>query len=109
MEELDIPYGKKNNIHALVKSVQKGLKVHPDTISETKKGCETIVRILSSLTQIAVGIAELRNEYGIDHGRTQASFNFTPRHARLAIGTAHTYCCFLLDTLQQHQARSNQP
>ena len=57
----------------------------------------------SNLSQLAVGIAELRNEYGTDHGRTRSSGGLGPRHARLAAGAAVTYCHFLLDRLEDRQ------
>lgn len=104
LEELGTPYHDKADIPSLVRSVQKTLKVSPDTIAPTAKGRETIVRILSNLSQVTVGIAELRNEYGPDHGRTRPSGGLGPRHAQLAVGAAHTYCCFLLDTLNARQS-----
>ena len=99
LEDLRTPYDDKPDIPALVKSVQKALKAHPDTVAPTARGRETIVRVLSNLSQVAVGIAELRNEYGTDHGRTRPSGGLGPRHAHLAAGVAHTYCYFLLETL----------
>ena len=99
LEDLGTSYDTKSDIPALVKSVQKALKAHPDTVAPTAKGRETIVRVLSNLSQVAVGIAELRNEYGTDHGRTRPSGGLGPRHAHLAAGVAHTYCYFLLETL----------
>ena len=73
-------------------------KVHPDEIAPTAKGRETIVRTLSNLSQVAIGLAELRNEYGPDHGRTRRTSAMRPRHTHLAIGAAQTYCRFLLET-----------
>ena len=99
LKDLGTYYDEKSDIPALVKSVQKALKAHPDTVAPTAKGRETIVRVLSNLSQVAVGIAELRNEYGTDHGRTRSSGGLGPRHAHLAAGVAHTYCYFLLETL----------
>ena len=98
----------KADVPALVKSVQKALKAHPETIAPTAKGRDTIVRTLSSLSQVAIGIAELRNEYGADHGRTRPSTGLGPRHARLAADAARTYCRFLLLTLEDRQATSRQ-
>ena len=90
-----------------MRSTQKALKVHPDTIAPTAKGQETIVRMLSNLSQVAIGIAELRNEYGPDHGRTRSSEGLTARHAHLAAGAAHTYCHFLLETLRDLRRSGN--
>ena len=99
LEQLGEDYNEKAKIPALVKKAQKALRVHPDTIAPSKKGRETIVRVLSNLSQVAVGVAELRNEYGPDHGRSRPTSGLGPRHARLAAGTARTYCEFLLGTL----------
>ena len=103
LEEVGQQYRESDDLPALVKSVQKALKVHPEAIAPTKKGRDTIVRVLSNLSQLVVGIAELRNEYGTDHGRTRSSGGLGPRHARLAAGAAVTYCHFLLDTLEDRQ------
>ena len=99
LEELGENYNNRADVPMLMKQVQKCLKVHPDTIAPTVKGRETIVRILSNLSQVSVGIAELRNEYGMDHGRTRSSYGLGPRHAGLAFGAAQTLCRFLLETL----------
>lgn len=103
LEALDTSYEEKSDIPVLVKSVQKALKAHPDTVAPTAKGRDTIIRVLSNLSQVAIGIAELRNEYGTDHGRTRPSGGLGQRHAHLAAGVAHTYCCFLLETLADRQ------
>ena len=99
LRDLGTPYDERSDIPTLVKSAQKALKTHPDTVAPTAKGRETIVRVLSNLSQVAVGIAELRNEYGTDHGRTRPTGGLGTRHAHLAAGVAHTYCYFLLETL----------
>jgi hypothetical protein len=104
LEELEESYDDKADLPALVKAVQKALKVHPDTIAPTAKGRDTIVRTLSNLSQVAIGLAELRNEYGPDHGRTRSTSGMRPRHAHLAIGAAQTYCRFLLETLRDRRS-----
>lgn len=103
LEELDEDYDDKADIPFLVRTVQKALKVHPDDIAPTAKGRETIVRTLSNLSQVVTGLAELRNEYGPDHGRTRASSGIRPRHAHLAVGASQTYCQFLLETLRDRR------
>ena len=66
----------------------------------------TTKRILSNLSQVAVGIAELRNECGLDHGRTTPTVGLGPRHAHLAVGAATTYCRMLLETLDARRSRA---
>ena len=99
LEQLGEDYNEKAKVPALIKKAQKALRVHPDTIAPSQRGRETIVRVLSNLSQVAVGVAELRNEYGPDHGRSRPTSGLGPRHARLAAGAARTYCEFLLGTL----------
>lgn len=103
LEDLGHEYNDRADLPELVKSVQKALKFHPDDIAPTVRGRETITRTLSNLSQVVVGLAELRNEYGPDHGRTRATSGIRPRHAHLAIGTAQTFCKFLLDTLKDRR------
>lgn len=100
LEELGKSYSNTEKVPALVRMVQKALKAHPDTIAPTAKGRDTIVRVLSNLSQVADGIAELRNEYGPDHGRTRSTGGLERRHALLAAGSALSYCEFLLETLR---------
>jgi hypothetical protein len=99
LTELDVDFDKKADVPALVKAAQKALKLHPETLAPSAAGAETVKRILSNLSQVAIGVAELRNEFGPDHGRTKAVVGLGPRHAHLAVGCAVTYCRMLLDTL----------
>lgn len=103
LEELGEPYDDKADIPALVKAVQRALKIHPESIAPTAKGRESIIRTLSNLSQVAIGLAELRNEYGPDHGRTRTTTGLGPRHAHLAIGASQTFCRFLLETLRDRR------
>jgi hypothetical protein len=99
LAELHESYDEKADVPALVKAAQKALALHPDSLAPTKPGVEITKRILSNLSQLAVGVAELRNQYGPDHGRTSAVVGLRPRHAHLAVGAASTYCRMLLETL----------
>lgn len=103
LRELGEIYDEKADVPALVRQVQVALKLHPDTVAPTTKGVETVKRLLSNLSQVAIGVAELRNEYGPDHGRTR-TVSLRPRHARLAVGCASTYCRLLLETLDARRS-----
>lgn len=98
--ELGEAYDEKSDVPALVKAAQKALALHPESLAPTKPGAEITKRILSNLSQLAVGVAELRNQYGPDHGRTTPIVGLRPRHAHLAVGAATTYCRMLLETLE---------
>jgi hypothetical protein len=108
LKHLGVPYDEHADVPALVKAAQKALGLHPETLAPTGRGSETVRRILSNLSQVAVGVAELRNEYGPDHGRTQVTV-LSPRHAHLAVGCASTYCRLLLETLADPAAPWRRP
>jgi hypothetical protein len=103
LNQLGVAYDEHADVPALVKAAQKALGLHPETLAPTGKGSETVRRILSNLSQVAVGVAELRNQYGPDHGRTQVTV-LSPRHAHLAVGCASTYSRLLLETLADPDA-----
>ncbi len=103
LEELDQDYDDRDKLPRLAKAAQRALKVHQEDVAPTKKGRDAILRTLSNLSHLVVGLAELRNEYGPDHGRTRSTSGIGPRHAHLAVGAAHTYCRFLLETLRDRR------
>lgn len=105
LNQLAQVYDEQAEVPALVKQVQIALKLHPDTLAPTAKGTDTVKRILSNLSQVAIGVAELRNEYGPDHGRTVA-VPLASRHANLAVGCASAYCRMLLETLEARPGAS---
>ncbi len=104
LAELGEIYDEKADVPTLVKAAQKALLLHPDLLAPTKPGADTIKRILSNLSQLAIGIAELRNHYAPDHGRTAAVTGLGARHAHLAVGSSSTYCRMLLETLEARQS-----
>lgn len=104
LRELGEPFDEKADVPELAKAAQKALALHPDTIAPTAKGADISRKILGGLTAIAVGLAELRNLYGPDHGRSSATGPLKPRHAHLAIGASTTYCRAMLETLNARRA-----
>lgn len=96
---------KKDDIPKLLKQVQRILELAPEEVDSSKKGAEIIKRVLSNLSSVAIGIAELRNLYGSGHGKGQKTTGLTARHAKLVVGTGTTLCAFLLDTHEHHTAK----
>ena len=96
---------KDPKMPALLKATLKELKLVPDSIPESKRGTDTIKRVLGSLGSIGHGLAELRNLYGTGHGRHGTSEGLQPRHARLAVGAMATLAVFLFET---HEARETE-
>ena len=87
-----------DDLPGLVRATAKELLLLPKDIPSNAKGSDVIRRVLSSLNQVAQGVAELRNLYGTGHGRDGRFIGIQPRHARLAVGAATTLSLFLLET-----------
>jgi hypothetical protein len=62
--EMGQTYSSGDDLPALVRKAQRALKLDADAIAPDARGADTIPRILSSLSQVAIGVAELRNLYG---------------------------------------------
>ena len=90
---------------ALSKQALKALSLHPEAIAPTARGGEVIRRMLAGLQQIAVGLAELRNEgYGTGHGRGRRISGIQQRHADFVARSAIAYTEMVLDTLHDPTA-----
>jgi hypothetical protein len=83
--KLSETYGPRADVPELVKLAQKALMLHPSQVAPTAKGAETTKRLLSNLSQLAIGVAELRNEFGPDHGRSTAIVGLGHRQVHLAV------------------------
>lgn len=85
--------------------VSKKLKCSP-----SKDLDQDINKILSAMNSLVSGIASLRTHAGSAHGRSNAVYSdsskrpyrIQPRHARLAVNSAHTLTYFLIETIDFH-------
>jgi hypothetical protein len=89
------------DIPALTKATFKQLNLVPEVIPNSARGAEVIKRILSNLSTVGHGLAELRGLYGTGHGQHAAASGLTSRHAKLAVGAATTLAIFLFETHEQ--------
>jgi hypothetical protein len=103
LQRLNVPYEDSIKVPALVKTTLKSLKLHPESLAPTAPAGEAVKRILSALSSMAVGVAELRNELGTGHGRGVA-LSLSDRHGHLAAGAATTFARLLLETLEDPKA-----
>jgi Abortive infection C-terminus len=94
----------KADVPALVHQAQEALWLAPHAGSGPDRTQE-VRRILGGLMNITTGIAELRNRgYGTGHGSGGERVGLRPRHARLAVNAAMTWCSLILDTLADPEA-----
>lgn len=89
---------------ALVSEAQKSLGLMVGGLAPDQAGDRSLKMVLDGLYKVAIGIDELRNRYGRDHGRDATVRGLTARHARLAVHGGTAYCRFLLDTLAEGTA-----
>jgi len=102
--QLDEAIDDRWDLPELARKAQSALGLHPSE-SSGPDGSEAVKRILGAVSTIANGLAELRNRgYGVGHGPATARVGVRPRHARVAVNAATTWCQLVLDTLADQDA-----
>ncbi len=86
------------DIPTLTKATFKELNLVPEGVPSAVRGADVIRRLLSNLSTVGQGLAELRGLYGTGHGQHGSATGLTARHARLAVGAASTLATFLFET-----------
>ena len=105
LSHLEIAIDKNDDVPKLLKKVQKGLEIVPDSIDDAVKGAEIIKILLSNLGSVVIKLTELRNLYGTGHGKEKKRNGLSERHARLAVGAGITLCTFLLETFEYRRTK----
>lgn len=90
-EGLDTP--KKQDLKSIWSVVRKDLGFDPSLVEE-----EDLQKILSGILSIVEGIGALRTHASSAHGAGKKAYKLEPRHARLAIHSAHTIVLFTLES-----------
>jgi hypothetical protein len=109
--ERGLTLNERDDVPALVRKAQQALDLHPAAHTPGPDGNDGVKKILGGVSNIAVGVAELRNRgYGTGHGPAGARIGLRARHAHLAVNAAFTWCQLMLDTLGDPEApwRKNQ-
>lgn len=89
------------DIPSLTKATLKELNLVPEGVPNAARGAAVIKRLLSNLSTVGHGLAELRGLYGTGHGQHGSTAGLTTRHAKLAVGAASTLAVFLFETHEQ--------
>ncbi len=90
-EKLEAP--AKQDLKPVWTIVRKHLGFDPGVIEDTD-----LQTILSGLISIVEGIGALRTHASSAHGAGKKAYKLEPRHARLAIHSAHTVALFVLES-----------
>jgi hypothetical protein len=103
--ERGLEVDERDDLPALVRKAQEALGLHPSAASTGPDGTDAVRRVLGGLLNVATGLGELRNRgYGTGHGPKGERVGLRPRHARLAVNAAMTWCSVMLDTLADPEA-----
>jgi len=95
-----------DDIHSLLKKARAELDLDPKTPVGDSPAAESLRRTLSSLGQVVVGVAEVRNLYGTGHGRSH-SHELEVAHVRLVVNAAISMATFLLEVWQDRQTEQS--
>lgn len=66
---------------------------------------DDLKKVLSGILSIVDGIGAFRTHASSAHGEGRKIYNIKPRHARLAIHSAHTLALFVLETWDEKQGK----
>jgi hypothetical protein len=93
IEEEKLNFPKKKDIKHIWKVVRDSLHFDPSKIED-----RDLKEILNSLAGIIGGIGALRTHASSAHGARKNIYRLEPRHARLAVHSAHTVALFVLES-----------
>ena len=99
IEDHQLPRPNQETVKLLWKTVSKHLGLDPRRIEDND-----LKRILSGLSSVVDGIGALRTHAGSAHGRGTMRYHLKPRHARLAVHSAHTLAAFVVESWDERAA-----
>lgn len=90
-EQLKTP--QIQNLQGLWKVVVEQLGFDPKSIED-----DDLKKVLSGLFSVITGIGALRTHASSAHGAGRTVYRLKPRHARIAVNSAHTLVLFIIET-----------
>jgi hypothetical protein len=100
LDQNQVSYANGDDIPQLYRKIAELLGLNVESVPGSARGSESSQKILRTLVTTVGTLAELRNELGIDHGKSKRSVALA-RHARLALNATVTVSEFILDTWQE--------
>lgn len=97
-ENLDMP--QKQDLQNIWKVVRSDLGFEPGRLQD-----DDLKRILSGVLSVVDGIGAFRTHASSAHGEGRKVYKLKPRHARLAIHSAHTIALFVLEMWDERKRR----
>lgn len=100
IEDEDLPQPKKQDLQNVWKVVRADLGFDTKLVQD-----DDLKRVLSGILSIVDGIGAFRTHASSAHGEGRRAYNLKPRHAKLAIHSAHTLALFILETWDEKNSR----
>lgn len=97
----NLPAPSKQDLQGLWKVVRDKLGMDTKTVED-----DDLRKILSGLYTLTEGIGALRTHASSAHGAGRKIYNLKPRHARLAIHSAHTLVLYILESWMDMKKRN---
>lgn len=95
MDDNDIERPAKQDLGSLWKVIRKEFNLDGSAVED-----DDLRKIVTGLGSIVDGVGALRSHASTAHGQGRKSYKLAPRHAGLAVHSAHTLATFLLETWQ---------
>jgi len=89
----NLPVPNKQDLQSVWKVVRADLGFNTNSVED-----DDLKRIISGILSVVDGIGAFRTHASSAHGAGRKIYNIKPRHARLAIHSAHTVALFVLET-----------
>jgi hypothetical protein len=96
IEDEDLEPPAKLDLQGVWNAVRKELGLDPARVED-----QDLKQILSGMISIVHGVGGLRTHSSSAHGSGRKAYKLEPRHARLAIHSAHTIALFLLESWER--------
>ena len=97
-ENLAMP--QKQDLQNVWKVVRTDLGFDPSLVQD-----DDLKKVLSGILSVVDGIGAFRTHASSAHGEGRKLYKLKPRHARLAIHSAHTLALFVLETWDENRAK----
>lgn len=95
-----LPTPQKQDLQGVWKVVRSDLGFDTKLVQD-----DDLKRVLSGILSIVDGIGAFRTHASSAHGQGRKLYNLKPRHARLAIHSAHTLALFVLETWDEKRSK----
>ena len=93
IEDNNLTMPDKQDLQPVFKVVRADLGLEPGSVED-----QDLQRIISGIFSIVDGIGALRTHAGSAHSEGRKGYKLEPRHARLAVNSAHTIATFVMET-----------